>query len=427
MKKNQIFDSVLWLILLSILFSGCGLKVPRSGTWSRQLGVAASSTYGYGITVYNSGIYVTGRTSGNLDGKTKTGTEDCFVIKYDQSGKKIWSRLLGVVSAYTNANDIGANSTGIYVVGSTDGNLDEETLNGTNDVFLTKYDASGNKQWTKLLGVASAATYEGGIAVDNSGVYITGVTNGDLDLETLTGTTDVFVTKYDSSGNKAWTKLSGVALAGTSGSAIAADSTGIYVTGTTYGNLDLESKTGTCDVFVMKYNSAGTKVWTRLSGVTGLETKGYNIAVDSTGIYVTGFTKGNLDGQTKNGAIDAFLIKYDSSGTKQWTKLLGVVSTNTCGYGVTTSSDGVYVTGYTEGNLDGRSMTGSPDAFVVKYNSSGVKQWTKLLGAITAQTVAKDIAVGNSDTFVTGYTSGGIGGQHIAGTYDVFVTNKFGH
>ena len=75
------------------------------------------------------------------------------------------------------------------------------------------------------------------------------------------------------------------------------------------------------------------------------------------------------------------MVKYNSSGTKQWTKQLGTSSTDLAN-GVTTDSSGnVYVVGYTYGELDGNTNTGASDLFVVKYNSSGTKQWTKQLGS----------------------------------------------
>ena len=68
------------------------------------------------------------------------------------------------------------------------------------------------------------------------------------------------------------------------------------------------------------------------------------------------------------------MVKYNSSGTKQWTKQLGT-SSRDWGRGVATDSSGnVYVTGYTEGGLDGNTSAGGVDLFVVKYNSDGVKQ-----------------------------------------------------
>jgi hypothetical protein len=94
---------------------------------------------------------------------------------------------------------------------------------------------------------------------------------------------------------------------------------------------------------------------------------------------VTGYTSGlenyiGLDGNTSLGSTDIFLVKYNSSGTKQWTKQLGTNSMDS-GNGVTTDSSGnIYVTGSTSGGLDGNTSSGSGDIFLVKYNSDGVKQ-----------------------------------------------------
>ena len=56
-------------------------------------------------------------------------------------------------------------------------------------------------------------------------------------------------------------------------------------------------------------------------------------------------------------------------------------SSGDAAYGAATDSSGnLYVTGYTSGGLDGNTSAGSSDLFVVKYNSSGTKQWTKQLG-----------------------------------------------
>jgi hypothetical protein len=71
------------------------------------------------------------------------------------------------------------------------------------DFFLTKYDSSGIKQYTKQMGVAGKSTLENSVATDaNGNVYVTGYTNGGLDGNTLTGTLDSFVTKYSNSGVK---------------------------------------------------------------------------------------------------------------------------------------------------------------------------------------------------------------------------------
>ena len=65
----------------------------------------------------------------------------------------------------------------------------------------------------------------------------------------------------------------------------------------------------------------------------------------------------------------------DNTTTSPWTtKQLGTFSIDS-GNGVTTDSSGnIYVTGYTLGDLDGNTSSGNQDIFPIKYNSSGTKQ-----------------------------------------------------
>ncbi len=128
------------------------------------------------------------------------------------------------------------------------------------------------------------------------------------------------------------------------------------------------------DLFVVKYNNAGVKQWTRQLG-TSANDVGMGITSDSSGnIYVTGYTNVALDGNTGAGSDDLFVVKYNSSGVKQWTKQLGTSSRDQ-GMGITSDSSGnLYVTGCTQGDLDGNNNAGLNDLFVVKYDTNGNKQ-----------------------------------------------------
>ena len=65
---------------------------------------------------------------------------------------------------------------------------------------------------------------------------------------------------------------------------------------------------------------------------------------------------------------------FGQSNTKQWTKQLGT-SSDDIGRGVTTDPSGnIYMTGFTKGGLDGNTNSGGKDIFLVKYNSDRVKQ-----------------------------------------------------
>ena len=97
--------------------------------------------------------------------------------------------------------------------------------------------------------------------------------------------------------------------------------------------------------------------------------------MDLTGnVYMSGYTYGGLDGNTNSGNDDIFLVKYNSSGTKQWTSQLGTSSIDYVSGMSIDSSGNVFISGYTEGGLDGNTNSGNKDIFLVKYNSDGVLQ-----------------------------------------------------
>ena len=163
---------------------------------------------------------------------------------------------------------------------------------------------------------------------------------------------------------------------------VATDLSGnVYVAGGTNGGLDGNTNAGNTDLFVVKYNSSGTKQWTKQLGSSS-DDYANGIVTDSSGsVYISGTTYGGLDGNTSAGNADLFVVKYNSSGSKQWTKQLGTPSTDTANGVATDSSGNVYVAGGTYGGLDGNTGSGVNDLFVVKFNSSGTKQWTKQLGS----------------------------------------------
>jgi hypothetical protein len=416
---------------ISIAVTAGGVKV-----WTRLLGVVGAISQGLGTASDLTGnLYSTGYTQGNLDGQSFTGTlSDAFIIKHDTAGTKQWTKLLGVSGGNTVSRSIASDSSSnLFISGRTTGNLDSQTKTGSVDLFLTKYVSDGTKIWTRLFGATGTVLEPYGITTDSGGnIYVTGYTDGNVDGQTKTGASwDLFVVKFDSSGTKQWTRLLGVATKNTIAYAIASDSGGnVFVTGFTTGNLDGQSLSGTNDAFIVKYNTSGSRQWTRLLGIAGQVTTGYGITTDSNGsVYITGITQGNLDGQTKTGGADLFVTKYDSGGTKIWTRLLGAAggAIQTFGYSITSdSSSNVYVTGKTGGTFDGLPAIGGQDSYVVKYNTSGVKQWTRRLGQLSENTFANSIYASYAgDIVITGYGTGDLDGQTQTGLADNIFVVKY--
>jgi hypothetical protein len=283
----------------------------------------------------------------------------------------------------------------VYITGYAIGGL----YGGRSDAFLAKYDSSGIIQWARQF----ATFYDDGaygVAIDsNNNVYITGSTRaGVVGMRPY----DAFLEKYDSSGIKQWTKLLGTSSYDEAYGVAIDSNNNVYITGFTYGSLLM----GPYNAFLAKYDSSGIKQWTTPLGTSNSNDTGANgVAIDSNNnVYITGSTNGSLDGITSAGLYDAFLAKYDSSGIKQWTKLLGTSSDDIASGIAIDSNNNVYITGYTAGSLDGITSAGLNDAFLAKYDSSGIKQWTRQLGT-SYNNEAYGVAIdSNNNVYITGIT-----------------------
>ena len=408
---------------------GGGSSEPSTWSGTKQLGVAGVSTDGVAIATDASGnVLVAGTTSGGLDGNTLAGFYDVFLTKYSSSGAKKFTRQLGVSGGQAVGYGVAVDgSNNVYVVGQSSGNLDGQAQQGTYDAFLIKYNSSGTKQFTKLTGVSGAETRATAVAVDSSNnLYVVGYTAGGLDGNTSAGHTDVFVTKYNSSGVKQFTKQFGVSGSNTEGTAVALDSSGnVYVVGDTMAGLNGQTQTGEYDLFLLKLDSSGNTVFTRQMGSTSGRVMPKAVAIDGSGrVNVAGTTTGDFDGHTLVGSRDTFLVQFNSSGTKQFSAQLGVTGFQANNAGAAVDSSGnVYLVGYTSGGLDGNVLTGTEDAFLTKFDSDGIKQFTLQLGVVGVITRGYAVAVNKSnEVFITGRTSGGLDGNTVTGSEDVFVT-----
>ncbi len=349
--------------------------------WTRQLGTAGSDVVQAVATDAAGNIGVTGYTYGSFDSQAAAGLTDLFVAKYDPTGVRLWIRQLGT-SSLDQANGIAIDPAGIvYVTGFTEGNLDSGTTVGLSDIFLVKYDAQGVQLWTRQLGTPSSDVARA-VATDAAGhIYLTGSTYGQLNRGTSNaGFSDFFVAKYDAQGTALWTRQFGTP-SFDHAYGIATDRQGaVYISGSTYGSLDGNRRVGQSDLFVAKYNPQGTKLWIRQLGTPGSDVA-HAVSTDAAGnVYVAGYTNDSLDGNPATGRSDLFVVKYDPHAAKLWTRQLGTPSSDVARAVATDAAGNVYVTGNTNDSLDGSSRTGLSDLFVIKYDAQGAKLLTSQLG-----------------------------------------------
>jgi hypothetical protein len=382
--------------------------------WTRQFGSAAYDT-ATGISVDASGVYVGGTTIGTLPGQASAGDRDAFVRKYDLAGAEVWTRQFGT-SSYDVGNAISVDASGVYVAGATIGTLPSQASAGGLDAFVRKYDLAGVEVWTRQFGTAADDNADG-ISVDASGVYVAGTTAGTFSGQASAGDRDAFVRKYDLAGAEVWTRQFGTS-SYDSGNGISVDASGVYVGGRADGTLPSQASAGGSDAFVRKYDLAGAEVWTHQFGTSSIDVSN-GISVDTSGVYVGGYTDGTLPGQASAGGRDAFVRKYDLAGAEVWTHQFGTAASDSV-FPLSIDASGVYVAGTTAGTFSGQASAGGSDAFVRKYDLAGAEVWTHQFGTAGGDG-ANGIADHASSVYVAGSTSGTFSGQSSAGDEDAFV------
>jgi len=276
-------------------------------------------------------IYITGyfdSSSINFGGELlkNAGFYDIYLAKFDSNGNHIWSKSFGG-SYYETVSLVSVDMSGnLFLAGNFashtidfGGNILTNNGNGSDDIFLAKFDSDGNHKWSKSFGDKySDEVYS--IFIDTSGnVYITGhiLSNEKVDLGGGTLTGGGFIAKFDGDGNYIWGKNLGSSI----GKSIFIDNSGnIYVGGDFYGsNIDLGGgalqNAGKDDIFLAKFDNNGNHIWSRRFGGSNYDGLS-SISVDSSGnVYGTGYFQSmNIDfggcPLPNAGGEDIFFIKY---------------------------------------------------------------------------------------------------------------------
>jgi hypothetical protein len=424
--RRSFFPFIALAVFLLFLLLACGggneesppPTTPTTRPGTQQFGTSYNDT-GFGVALDGSGnIYITGSTGGNLDGNNSQGLLDIFLTKFGSSGNRLGSKQFGTPGDDV-ANAVAIDTSGnIYITGSTRGSLPGWNSSGGKDIFLAKVDSSGNLIFTQQFGTAQDDVAYG-IAIDTGGnVYVTGSSGGILGT-TSAGGLDIFLAKFDSSGNRIFTQQFGTAQDDIGYGVVVDISGNIYITGSTKGILG-SSSFGLQDVFLAKFNSSWVNQFIVQFG-SGQDDVGYSIALSGTdNIYITGSTAGNLPGNTSSGLTDIFLAKFNSSGSTQFFQQLGTTGRDTGNFVAVDGGGNVYVAGSTEGGLLGNSAFGLSDIFLVKFNSSGVTQFARQLGT-PANDIAYGLAIQGTDIYITGSTEGNLDGNTSFGLADIFL------
>ena len=326
-----------------------------------------------------------------------------------------WTQTWGGANGEADAGSVAADTLGdVFVAGQYQGtvNFDPARLSphstftstyGSFDAFLTKFNAAGQYQWTRVWGsgfitdttclwMGCGRDSANGVGVDNLGnAYVSGLFHGAVDMGS-----DIIITS----------------------SAVP----------------DAHETGGYNNIMVAKFASDGTTVWARAwGGTTGGES--YSMVVDAAHqvLYVEGdWSTGDDNIQVdfnpsgaprhdlhkNHGMYDAFLSKFDLDGNFQWANTWGGDQYDD-GPGVAVDATGnIYVCGmYGSQNIDfdpaGRNLAGlahpasdsSPvllDIFLTKFAPDGTWQWVRTWGGKGTEDAGGPVAVDQAGNVYAG-------------------------
>jgi hypothetical protein len=369
-------------------------KLDQAGNfvWAKSIG-SATNDIGASISVSTvGGVYVSGFFSGPIDLDpgvgTNTvnfiGTTDFFVLKLDLSGNFIWGYGFGASgNDFANTTTIDGSGDiliGGYFAGTIDfdpgaGTVSASSTSLSADAFILKLTSSGNFNWVKTFGGDDIDRINS-ITLDQTGnIYSTGQFVGISDFDPGVGTntlmtfgsqSNVFVTKFDPSGNYVWAK----SFVGTSfdyGFRVVVDPSGnAYTTGSFGGTTDFDPGLGTFTLttgssqscYISKLDASGNFVWAKSMNNYG---PGWALSLDaSSQLYIGGSFTGTVDldpgpstqSVSSAGFSDIFILKLDQSGSLLWAGVMSGDGADNIKSSTIDQAGNIYTTGAFYGTSD---------------------------------------------------------------------------
>jgi len=356
------------------------------------------------------GIYVVGNIYNNADLDPGPGVDehladhyDSYLSKFNQQGEYLWGYHWGAsTSDYETVNDITLDDSGdIYLAGTFGGTVDFDpgpgpvpvTAEGATDAYVSKFDSDGNFLWVQTWGGYHPDNAYG-VAVDSAGdIYITGEFAAYVDFDPGPGEEihgpgnnyfDVFLNKFNSSGQWQWVRVWG-GPGNDAGHSIAASSSGgVYVVGDFKGTVDFDPGTGIDerislgeeDMFVCTYSTSGDYISALTWGSDDRDNCNAVVTDAFGNFYVAGRFSGTadldpgpgVDEYISNGYSDAFIAKFNSSGQMVWTDVWGGTDFDAVLNFTLDDAGTIYTTGYFQDSVDFDPGPGSEVR--VAFNSS---------------------------------------------------------
>ena len=339
-------------ISFSLLFVITILSPNLFGQASFQKTIGETDFYNRGNAVQQTkdgGFVVIGRTVSFGGGGVQA-----YLVKTDAVGKTLWTKQYGGRGSEEGLSIRETYDGGFIITGYTN-----SFGAGKTDVYLIKTNSTGDTLWTRTYGGIGLDQGNSVWETKDKGYIIAGET-----YSYAKGTVNAYLIKVKENGDTAWSRVYG-------GNGI---EQGNSVQQTADGGYIITGRTnsfgaGDYDVYLIRTDNKGNKIWMQTFGGTGSEEGMSVVQTTDGGFIITGYTE-----SYGAGGVDVYLVRADKNGNQMWTKTFGG-KTDDYGMGVQQTHDGGFViAGYTN------SYGGGVDAYLIRTDANGHVKWANTFG-----------------------------------------------
>lgn len=313
--------------------------------WDQTFGGNAGNSSGRRVQQTTDDGYIIVGTTNSFG----AGNSRIYLVKTDSSGKEQWEQTFGGKTGNSTGRGVQQTTDGGYIIVGQTNSFSASKIKA----YLVKTDSSGAMQWQK--------TY-GGNAL-NFGAYVQQTTDGGYIFVGSTFADQAilaWLVKTDSSGTMQWEQTFPGPYGNNGGTVVQQTTDGGYIiTGTAIQSRDQEY------AYLAKTDSSGAMQWEKAFGGKGFNVGLFVQQTKDSGYIISGATNSSGAGKQQ-----FYLVKTDSSGTKQWEQTFGG-NGDGIAYAVQQTNDG----GYIIAGTDSLTAANRTQALLVKSDSSGSVQW----------------------------------------------------
>ncbi|MBF9253004.1 T9SS type A sorting domain-containing protein [Pontibacter sp. 172403-2] len=396
---------------------------PMDTTVALSYGGSGADRLIVGLKTKDGGYLAGGYSNSGISGdksEASRGGFDYWVVKTDAKGNELWDKTFGGSEDDKLVSIIATEDGGYLLGGSSLSGVSSdksepnrgESHGKTEDYWIIKIDAEGNKVWDKTFGSLYSDELEVIVATKDGGYLLAGGSTGgggDRTAEQL-NYMDSWLVKIDSNGNKVWDKALSFDADEQYLTAIFSTPDGGYLLGGTskkYGSMSANFQNPSYSLAVVKINADGEEEWEKgfygnrhLNKMQAMipTANGHYLLGGTSYDYTYGYDEDHIDYVTGTTPNDYYIIDIDGNGLKQWERTIGgtgddklaaLLATPDGGYLLGGSSTSGISGDRTEANISGytyKDSTGAEtfrplsDYWVVKLNQNGDKLWDKAFG-----------------------------------------------